>query len=421
MDGTTQPPGRAGNGHGFESLAKMDRTHVSLYPDPEIFHEEMEKIFYTTWVFVGHDSEIPGIGDYKTTFIGQRPVIVVRDENNDIQVLMNRCMHRGAAVCAREKGNAASFVCPYHAWEYRLDGALAAVGMPRGYNPGELDFSALGLVRAPRVDRYRGLIFASLKAEGVALSEHLGNAKQYIDAYADQSPAGEIIVGQSGVNRHSYRGNWKIQVEGSVEGYPAPFTHATALAVMAERMAFPQNFQGLKLDALDLGHGHNLLQIYSLPDEAVEQRYTPEHIASLTARLGRERAYECLRNRWNLVIFPNLAILEYQLREIRPISVDLTEVRLHHVLLKDVSDELNTRRVREHEFFYGPASFGGPDDYAIFDRIQEGYRVQQAPWILLNRGIESETTEANGIRKGGHTQETVQRAPYYEYRRLMAD
>lgn len=409
------------NSHDISDLARVDRTHVSLYTDPDIFQEEMDKIFYTTWVFVGHESEIPNVGDYKTTYIGQVPVVVVRDENEGVQVLINRCRHRGATVCNKEKGNGKSFTCAYHDWEYGLDGSLLAVGAPRGYNPGELDFSKMGLVRAPRVDRYRGFIFASLKDSGISLSEHLGMAKRYIDAYVDQAPAGEIVVGQSGVNRHAYRGNWKIQVEGSVEGYHAPFTHSTAFDVMVQRMGFPANYQNQTLDGLDLGHGHSLLQIYSLPDEVVEKRYPPEHIDALVERLGRERAYECLRNRWNLVIFPNLAILEYQLREIRPISAGETEVRLHHTLLKGAPDAINQRRVREHEFFYGPASFGGPDDYVIFDRIQEGYRAQNVPWILLNRGHLSETTEASGVRKGGHTQETIQRAPYYEYRRLMGN
>ena len=403
----------------IDELARPDRTHVSIYSDPAIFAEEMDKIFHTTWVYVGHDSEVPNVGDYKTTYIGQVPVIVTRDEQGEIQVLTNRCSHRGATVCNREKGKGASFICSYHGWEYGLDGSLLAVGLPRGYNPGELDFASLGLARAPRVGSYRGFIFASLKPEGRSLDEHLGAAKPYIDAYVDLSPEGELIVGQSGVNRHSYRGNWKIQVEGSVEGYHPTFTHSTAVEVMVRNgAAFPANYQAQKLDGLDLGNGHSLLQLYSMPDEGVERRYPPGHIAALVERLGRERAYECMRNRWNLVIFPNLAILEYQIREIRPVAVDQTEVRLHHTLLKGALPEVNQRRVREHEFFYGPASFGGPDDYVIFDRIQEGYRADNVPWVLLNRGYLSETVE-NGIRKGQHTQETIQRAPYYEYRRLM--
>jgi hypothetical protein len=95
-------------------------------------------------------------------------------------------------------------------------------------------------------------------------------------------------------------------------------------------------------------------------------------------------------------------------------------VRIYHTMLKDAPADINLKRVREHEFFYGPASFGGPDDYAAFDRIQEGFRAPMVPWVHLNRGYLSEQTDAQGHRVGDLTQETQQRAPYYEYRRLMA-
>src|ERR1700736_3827435 len=108
----------------FNDLARVDRVHVSVYTDPAIFKQEMQRIFYTTWVFVGHSSEAENVGDYKTTFIGQIPVILTRDANNQFQVLVNRCVHRGSTLCGREKGHVKSFQCPYHGWEYALDGRL---------------------------------------------------------------------------------------------------------------------------------------------------------------------------------------------------------------------------------------------------------------------------------------------------------
>ena len=405
----------------YADLARVDRTHVSLYTDPDVFHDEMERIFYRSWVYVAHESEIPNPGDYKTTFIGLVPVIVSRDLAGEIHVLVNRCMHRGATVCATEKGNARSFTCPYHGWEFGLDGSLAAVAMPRGYNAGEIDKDKLNLVSAARVGNYRGIIFASLLAEpDISLDQKLGGVKEFIDLYMDFSPVGEILVGRSGVNKHLYEGNWKIQVEGSVEGYHAPVTHATAFDVMIRKMGFPANYQDLPLHGIDGGYGNNVLEVYRLPDEAVFKRWPAEFIDLLTQAHGRERAMEVLRTRFNMVLFPNFAILEYQFRVIRPISPERTEVRLYHTTLKDVPAAINTRRVREHEFFYGAAAFGGPDDYAVFDRMGSGYHARMAPWVYLNRGYLSEGTDDHGRRVGGHTQETQQRAPYYEYRRLMA-
>ena len=75
----------------YETLIADDRVHASLYTDPRIFTEEMEKIFYRGWVFVGHESEIPQSGDFVTRFIGQQPVIMVRGKDQQISVLLNRC------------------------------------------------------------------------------------------------------------------------------------------------------------------------------------------------------------------------------------------------------------------------------------------------------------------------------------------
>lgn len=404
----------------YDDLARIDKTHVSLYNDQGVYSDEMERIFYRSWIYVAHESEIPNPGDYKTTFMGDIPVIVTRGENNEINVVINRCTHRGVAVCPLEKGNTPSFVCQYHGWEFGMDGELLAVSMPRGYNEGELDFKSLGLVSAKKVESYRGIIFASLlSVPDISLDEKLRGVKEYIDMYMDFSPVGEVIVGNSGVNKHYYNANWKIQTEGSVEGYHAPVTHATAFDIMIRKMGMPDNYQGYGTKGMDGGYGNNLLEVYSLPDEAVYKRWPAEYIDLMIEKHGKERAMHVLRHRFNLVIFPNLAILEYQFRVIRPMGTDKTEVRMYHTMLKDAPDDINTRRVREHEFFYSPAAFGGPDDYAMFDRAGQGMKAEMVPWILFNRGIKSEKIDEHGRRYGGHTQETQQRAPYFEYRRLM--
>lgn len=404
----------------YADLARIDRTHVSLYTDPEVYQEELQRIFYRSWVYVAHESEIPQPGDFKTTFIGEVPVIVTRDAAHQIHVLINRCMHRGVAVCPTEKGNARSLTCYYHGWDYALNGDLLAVGLPRGYNEGELDFKSLGLIKAKRVALYRGIIFAALEAEpDISLEEKLAGVKDYIDLYMDISPVQQIIVGSSGINKHFYHANWKVQVEGSVEGYHAPITHTTAFDIMVRKMGMPSNYQAQTLHGIDAGYGNNVLQIYRLPDEAVVKRWGNEFIDLLSQAHGRARAMEVLRNRFNVVIFPNLAILEYQFRVIRPMGPEKTEVRLYHTLLQDVPPTINTRRVREHEFFYSQSAFGSPDDYAMFDRAGQGFHAPMAPWVMLNRGIKTEQIDAQGRRFGGHTQETQQRAPYYEYRRLM--
>jgi phenylpropionate dioxygenase-like ring-hydroxylating dioxygenase large terminal subunit len=133
----------------YKTLVQDDRIHASLYTDPRIFDDEMERIFRRGWVFVGHDSEIPSPGDFVTRRVGTEPVIMVRSTDGGVAVLVNRCMHRGTMVCPADRGSARTFTCPYHGWTYDISGELLGVPYPGGY--ASFDKSAHGLTRAPRV------------------------------------------------------------------------------------------------------------------------------------------------------------------------------------------------------------------------------------------------------------------------------
>ncbi|HXG23486.1 MAG TPA: Rieske 2Fe-2S domain-containing protein, partial [Chthonomonadales bacterium] len=83
----------------LSELVREDRVHSRIYTDPQIFELELEKIWYRSWVYVAHESEIAEPGDYKATTIGLQPVIVTRDaDDGRIHVLLNRCRHRAATV-----------------------------------------------------------------------------------------------------------------------------------------------------------------------------------------------------------------------------------------------------------------------------------------------------------------------------------
>ncbi len=102
----------------YDALVRPDRVHGSLYTDPEIFAEEMERIFYRTWVYVGHVSEVPQPNDYVVKSIGPQSVIMTRDKQGEIHLLLNRCSHRANLVCDAPKGNTVAFRCQYHGWTY---------------------------------------------------------------------------------------------------------------------------------------------------------------------------------------------------------------------------------------------------------------------------------------------------------------
>ena len=99
----------------YSHLVAPDRVAGLLYSDPEIFEQEMTRIFESTWIWVAHDSELPKPGTFKSTYVGRQPVIVTRDRKGNVRTLLNRCRHRGASLCERPRGEANGFTCPYHA------------------------------------------------------------------------------------------------------------------------------------------------------------------------------------------------------------------------------------------------------------------------------------------------------------------
>src|SRR5439155_19170637 len=149
-----------------------------------------------------------------------------------IHVLVNRCAHRGSMVCAETSGRTYNigerFVCPYHGWSYDRAGELKAVPFASGYAEGAL--GDLRLKSVPRVEAYRGFIFASMAAKGPTLEEFLGPARASFDDLVDRAPGGELEVA-GGVFKHTYHGNWKLMLENHLDGIHPAHVHASSIAV----------------------------------------------------------------------------------------------------------------------------------------------------------------------------------------------
>jgi phenylpropionate dioxygenase-like ring-hydroxylating dioxygenase large terminal subunit len=146
-----------------------------VHSDAALYQMELERVFARGWNFMCHDSQLKNAGDYFINYIGEDQVICVRDEDSQINVLLNTCRHRGNALCRAEQGRAKSFVCSYHGWNYGLDGRLIGVPGQSTYYRGDIDKSRLGLVKAAKVESYLGFYFATMSPDAPSLHDFLGD------------------------------------------------------------------------------------------------------------------------------------------------------------------------------------------------------------------------------------------------------
>ena len=106
---------------------KMDWTlDQEFYKSEEIFAAEVEKIFQDSWIFIGHQSQIPEVGNYFVYTLLAEEVIILRGKDNNIHAFYNVCRHRGSRICLEKSGSIKRLRCPYHSWTYNLEGKLIA-------------------------------------------------------------------------------------------------------------------------------------------------------------------------------------------------------------------------------------------------------------------------------------------------------
>jgi benzoate/toluate 1,2-dioxygenase alpha subunit len=389
---------------GADGLARLDRR---VYTDRDIFEREMKDLWAKTWIYIAHESQLPKPNDFVTGYIGRQPVILARDRNGELKGFINACSHRGAKLVGSAKGNARAWTCPYHAWSFDTGGTLISVnGEATGAYPPSFDKQELGLKVVPRIESYRGFVFACLDHGVVSLEAHLGDAATFIDLLVDQSAAGwEVLKGHSS---YTYDGNWKLQAENSVDGYHAPFVHANFSATIANRKRSMSQGQKVgmnlrhdpeKMDGgfFDLGRGH--VAIWRDWDNP-EDRFNYEDRDSIASRIGAVKARWAVGRLRNLFVFPNLMLMDQmssQIRVLRPISVSKTEVTGYAIAPVGESRAKRWQRLRYFEDFFNPSGMATPDDLEIFNRSQAAFQDQDESWSDMSRGATTCVPGANAF------------------------
>jgi phenylpropionate dioxygenase-like ring-hydroxylating dioxygenase large terminal subunit len=414
-------------------LVQADRVAGRMYTDSAIFDEEMTKIFERTWIWVAHESELPKAGSFKSTRVGRQPVIVVKDRKGNVNTLLNRCRHRGASVCEQRKGTTNGFTCPYHAWSYSLDGTLRGIPYPDGYE-GVMEKEGMGLRRL-RTDSYGGMIFAALNPDVEPLEDFLGDARLWIDRFMKQGGGFPIKV--LGTHTFRFKGNWKIQLENTTDGYHFPIVHRSWMASVDAETADMMSFMtDPECVTHDLGNGHSVMQMvpeHSDLDVDDGSEKLQGRFDNLVAELKAAGADDAQVRKlvramhgtgFNLNLFPNVSLSISFFRVLRPISVD--ETVIEHVALgadgpAEIVGPVNRDRLRVHEHFQGPFGFGTPDDAEGWDRVQRGAQGAPDMPIMVNRGLGRESRSPEGWPTSHVTDETGMRTAYAKWKQMMSD
>jgi benzoate/toluate 1,2-dioxygenase subunit alpha len=422
------------------ALVCEDRVHRDVYVSPEVFDLEMQRLWRHTWIYVGHDSQVPAAGDFFATDLGRQPVIMVRDAEGTVRVLMNRCAHKGARLVSAPAGHCEANLlrCPYHGWTYRLDGSVRSIPLRNGYEGTALadTQSARGVVSLAHVVNYRGFVFARLASEGPEFHEYFGDALTSIDNMVDRAPDGRLEVA-GGVLRYMHDCNWKMFVENLNDTMHPMVAHESA-AGTAKRlwagkpdsepkpMAIEQFlpfvngydfFDRMGVRLYENGHSYTGVKF------SIHSNYSAvsDYERLMEQRYGAERARAILGEvRHNTVYYPSLTIKGaiQAIRVVRPIAVDRTLIESWTFRLAGAPESLLQRTLMYSRLINAPTSVVGHDDRHCYRAMQEGLLAEGNDWVSLHRNFSSQERERIAGDYNG-TSEVSMRGQFRAWARFM--
>ncbi|MBT1514808.1 aromatic ring-hydroxylating dioxygenase subunit alpha [Bradyrhizobium sp. SRL28] len=429
----------AGNAAALRALVREQEVHRDVYVSEEVFQLEMAHMFPNSWVYVGHDSQVPNPGDYYGTTIGTQPVLLVRHTDGKVHVLHNRCPHKGTRITSETCGNTGKFFrCPYHAWSFKTDGSLLAIPLKKGYeNTGfEQSHAAPGMAPVRHVRNYRGFVFAKINDGGLDFEEFFGESLSSFDNMVDRSPVGQLKVA-GGVLRYMHNCNWKMLVENQTDTCHPMVAHESsagtvvevwkkappgtkkpmAVEIIAPFMSPYEFFENMGIRIWDNGHGHTGVH------HSIHSDYSavPGYFDKMTAAYGEARAKAILdENRHNTVYFPNIMIKGpiQLLRQFKPIAANKTLVESWTFQLVDAPDMLLERTLMYNRLINAPTSIVGHDDLEMYERAQEGLHSNGNEWVNLQRLYSPDEAEQTNVAVNG-TSEWPMRHQFRAWTKFM--
>lgn len=357
------------------------RVPFRVMHDPDIYTREQEKIFRgPLWFFLCLEVEIPDPGDFKTTFIGETPVIVTRDRSGEVRSFVNRCAHRGSLVCLQSSGKGQrGFTCPYHAWSYDLAGSLTGAAFRHGIDgkgglPDDFVLAEHGLERV-RVATFAGMIFGTLSARAPSLEEYIGSV---VDVSIRRTMNRPVRV--LGYDSQVIHANWKTYGENSRDSY-----HANILHTFFGTFGISRQSQESAV-IVDPGGMH----YYTYTKRGTERQSADYDAEAATLRsvksdfsltdpslLDWKDEFGDGSSTFLTTIFPTCIIHQIQhslaVRQLLPQGPDKCELIFTYFGYADDPPELTNRRLKQHNLT-GSSGLVSLEDGAVCEFVGDGTR-----------------------------------------------
>lgn len=352
------------------------RVPYEIYSDKQVAQQEQQRLFHgATWNYLCLEAELPEAGSYRTTFVGDTPVIVNKDKDGEIYAFENRCAHRGALIALEKSGKADSFQCVYHAWSYNLQGDLTGVAFEKGVKgKGGMPESFCKEDHGPRKLRvavYCGLVFGSFSEDVPAIEEYLGDEIcQRIERVLGKPV--EVI----GRFTQALPNNWKLYVENVRDSYHASLLHLFFTTFELNRLS---QKGGVIVDE----SGGNHVSFSMIDKSAADASYQEQGLRSDNDkyRLKDSTVLEGFQEFDDgvtlqiLSVFPGFVLQQIQnclaVRQVLPKGEGRSE--LNWTYLGYAGDTPEQRKVRLKQLnLVGPAGFISMEDGAVGGFVQRG-------------------------------------------------
>jgi len=372
-------------------FAEQDGSRVpyAVFSSQEIYDLEQARIYRgPTWSFLGLEAEISEPGDFKSTFIGDTPVVMTRTESGGLAAWVNRCSHRGAMVCRDLRGNAKSHSCVYHQWSFDTSGNLLGVpfrrgqkgmaGMPSDFNPKQHNLRQL------RVDSFCGLVFATFSDTVENLADYIGETMGGFIQRVFHKP-----IEYLGCTRQYSKSNWKLYIENVKDPYHASLLHLFHTTFNIFRV-------GMRAHCVtDENHGlHSIILAIKEEQDASGDAYKDQKIRSYDEGFSLEdesilalvQEFDLLATNHIQPIFPQLVVQQIHntlvARQILPKGPNNFELIFHFFGYVDDTPEMRKLRIKQANLV-GPAGFISMEDTEATELVQQGtYRDAMATSVI---------------------------------------